>query len=142
MQQQKWNLWATFGYLHKWFYLCCSWFRDLDFAYLTIFVTKGYLIFLWSRNLTILNDIFHFFSNCKWLYVREFRWNKHEKLIISINQVVPHLFSQNLTKKIVKIIWTLCKKENGGGNLQFVNPPQRNPFQSLRPVRCSDKNGN
>ena len=24
-------------------------------------------------------NFFHFFSNCKWLYVREFRWNKHEK---------------------------------------------------------------
>ena len=34
------------------------------------------------------------------------------------------------------------QKENGGGNLQIVNPPQRNPFQSLRPVRCSDKSGN
>ena len=29
-----------------------------------------------------------------------------------------------------------------GGNLQIINPPQRNPFQSLRPVRCSDKSGN
>ena len=36
----------------------------------------------------------------------------------------------------------IVKKENGGGNLQIVNPPQRNPFQSLRPVRCSDKSGN
>lgn len=32
--------------------------------------------------------------------------------------------------------------EKEAENVHVVMPPQRNPFQSLRPVRCSDKTGN
>ena len=34
----------------------------------------------------------------------------------------------------------IVKQEND--DVQVVMPPQRNPFQSLRPVRCSDRTGN
>ena len=34
----------------------------------------------------------------------------------------------------------IVKKE--ADDVEVVMPPQRNPFQSLRPVRCSDRTGN
>ncbi len=33
-------------------------------------------------------------------------------------------------------------KNETGDDLQIILAPQRNPFQSLRPVRCSDRTGN
>ena len=65
----------------------------------------------------------------------------------SWKKAIPHMVQPSgaaliFTKLNKKDYLDIVQKENDGGNLQIVNPPQRDPFQSLRLVRCSDKNGN
>ena len=55
------------------------------------------------------------------------------KLIDKIRADILPEMSRSNQKDLVK---------KGVEDVSVVMPPQRNPFQSLRPVRCSDKSGN
>lgn len=70
------------------------------------------------------------------------------KFYPSWRKAIPHMMREKgaalifteFTQKDCQDNLDLVQKEVA--NCQVVMPPQRNPFQSLRPVRCSDKTGN
>ena len=67
-------------------------------------------------------------------------WKKANANMVRKNGAA--LIFTEFTQKDCEDNLELVKSESKAKDLQVVMPPQRNPFQSLRPVRCSDKTGN
>ena len=71
------------------------------------------------------------------------------KFYPSWNKAIPQMLRKTgaaliyteFTQKDCEDNLDIVKKE-AHDDVQVVMPPQRNPFQSMRPVRCTDKTGN
>lgn len=72
------------------------------------------------------------------------------KFYPSWNKAIPHMVRKGgaalifteFTQKDMEDNLRIVQTNGNDTGVEVVMPPQRNPYQSMRPVRCSDRTGN